>query len=62
MGWWNASRQGPPVLIGDGAADIMDRALAEVTAHYTAHFGRPPTQAELEALLRFCLETDHETD
>jgi len=39
---------------GDGPADIMDAALADVDMEYLMEWGRPATKQELQAVFDFC--------
>lgn len=50
MDWWKCEHGS----IGDGPADVMDRALREIENEYLEHAGRPPSQGELGNLIEFC--------
>jgi hypothetical protein len=53
MGWWKAS--GTEAVIGDEALDVLGAAAGKVVKQYEVAFGRRPTMAEWEALLRHVL-------
>ena len=40
--------------MGDGPADIMDRAISSIVAEYQAQWKRPPHPDELRACFSFC--------
>ena len=49
MGWWKT----PNGMIGDGPADIMDKAWHEIEKEYRRDASRPPTQREIADLVEF---------
>jgi hypothetical protein len=53
MGWWKV--RDTENLIGDGPLEVLEGAVAEVLAQYKEAFGRKPTTAEWESLLRAVL-------
>jgi hypothetical protein len=53
MGWWKA--HGTEAVIGDEPLDALGAAARQVVGQYAAAFGRRPTMAEWEALLRSAL-------
>lgn len=53
MGWWKV--RGTDHLIGDTPLDLLGEAVGAVVAEYQEEFGRRPTRAEWEALLRMAL-------
>lgn len=62
MGWWHIKENEPGVhtektdlTIGDGPADIMDKAIEAIVKNYKENIGRSPYKVELDALLAFCL-------
>jgi hypothetical protein len=50
MGWWKV--KGTDHLVGDVPLDALGDAVGSVVAEYQTEFGRRPTKAEWEALLR----------
>jgi hypothetical protein len=64
MGWWRSAATGRSLLppgdpeeigvVGDEVADIMDVALRKIAVAYRETWHRAPTDAELEALWKFC--------
>ena len=58
MGWWKV--QGTQDVIGDGALDLLGRAVSEILDEYLVAFGRRPTCGEWEALLVAVLGADDE--
>lgn len=50
MGWWKSLNG----MLGDGPADIMDKALKDICRDYQQATGRNPTQGEIADLLEFC--------
>lgn len=68
MGWWHAGEHGESLQTeptglawGDGPADEMERALANITALFQGAWGRKPTVAELRSGLEFSLGGYEET-
>ena len=62
MGWWQIGKSGENMgnratglLWGDQMADIMDSALARMSAVYKAAWGRAPEADEFRAGLEFSL-------
>jgi len=62
MGWWNQKPDGTSLEVidtglvwGDGPADTMDTAIAEIVHQFQSAWTRKPTKAELEAGLKFSL-------
>jgi hypothetical protein len=53
MGWWKA--RGTEDFVGDEPLDVLGAAAARVVKQYQASFGRRPTIAEWEAVLRHVL-------
>lgn len=53
MGWWHV--QGTKDMVGDIPLDALGDAVRIVLKEYRAAFGRRPTKAEWEALLRIKL-------
>lgn len=51
MGWWGKDDQ--TMVMGDEPADIMGKAIADITAVYEKEWGRKPTQEELERTFKF---------
>lgn len=69
MGWWNATREGTSLIVGDtgyvwgdGPADILDNALMEIRSAFLDAEGRNPTLGELRAGLEFSLCKGEDTD
>ena len=56
MGWWQV--QGTENVIGDMPLDILQDAAAAVVLEYEKAWGRRPTRAEGEVLLRSALRGD----
>jgi hypothetical protein len=52
MGWWTTRKAN--LIIGDGPADVLDEAVAEIHGVYKAGIGREATREELMALMQFC--------
>lgn len=62
MGWWATNTNGESfaegpeeMLWGDGPADILAHAVDAIVREFEAAWGRPPTEAELVAGMRFSL-------
>jgi hypothetical protein len=65
MGWWsqneeghsfaNRATDGPEMLWGDGVADIIDNALADISAEFQRDCNRKPTEGEITSGLLFSL-------
>jgi hypothetical protein len=53
MGWWKARET--EAMIGDEPLDVLGAAATKVVKQYETAFGRRPTIAEWEALLRSVL-------
>ena len=53
MGWWKV--KGTEHNIGDIPLDTLGDAVNAVVAEYQSEFGRKPTKAEWESLLRTVL-------
>lgn len=53
MGWWKV--QGGAAIVGDEPLDALGGAVANIVRQYQAAFGRRPTVAEWEILLRMTL-------
>ena len=61
MGWWSQSEEGvsfaegSELVWGDGPADIIDEALAEIDKEFEDAYGRKPTNVELLAGFKFSI-------
>jgi hypothetical protein len=53
MGWWKVG--GTEAVVGDEPLDVLGTAAVKVVKQYEAAFGRRPTIAEWESLLRHVL-------
>ena len=59
MGWWGQDsegrslQEGTELVWGDGPADTLDEALAEIDKQFVSAWGRVPTVEELTAGLLF---------
>jgi hypothetical protein len=53
MGWWKSGGAG--IVVGDGPLDALGDARRRVVSEYQEAFGRRPTFAEWEELLRTVL-------
>jgi|HubBroStandDraft_6_1064221.scaffolds.fasta_scaffold2939000_1 hypothetical protein len=53
MGWWKA--RGTEAVIGHEPLDVLGAPAGKVVRQYEASFGRRPTIAEWEAVLRTVL-------
>ena len=70
MGWWPQDTKGRSffknsrrdMVWGDGPADIMDKALAEIDGEFQETYGRPASREELRAGLLFSLGGDDRPD
>lgn len=64
MGWWTQDEEGHSfadakgegeMVWGDGPADALDNAIAEIVKEFETTYGRKPTKAEMRAGLEFSL-------
>jgi hypothetical protein len=60
MGWWNVENSED--VVGDDAYDILHHAAKEVAGVYIREFGRFPTRAEWQRLIRVALQPIEDAD